>query len=292
MEKHFLEFLFYPYFFPFFTVINVNFKNKLTFNSIFVGKFQSTSMNSQKVIAGFLVILNSLLIFKHTHGQNSYALNSDSLFNYAASTEASFFLSYLPSQTLFHLVEENTTSSITFLKKDTLIQITNKVMQQHQLIEEVHTWPNGQTRMKRYYSTGSPYGNWYYYNSEGAIKYEFRKTPKGKESFIEYYPNGQIKFIETKTPNQYKVSYQSFYQNGAIYEVGSLFQSSNSLLQNLNYVRHGRWKVHFPSGEIKLTGKYNTGKRVGKWSFFSFSGKCEREIYYKQGVLKKQQIHE
>lgn len=242
-------------------------------------------------ITGFLLFCEILLVSNSLLGQDTNRLKPDSIVNYTVSSEAAYFLSFPTKEHISTQLDKPNKKDVLFTTKDTLIQVTQKVLQKRQIIEEVHVWPNGKIKMQRYYSSYQPFGNWYYYSPSGSLKYEFNQTINGYESFVEYYPNGQVKFIETKAPNQLQIGYKSFYNNGEMYETGSLFQASNSILKSLNCVRHGRWKVHFPNGKIRRTGKYNIGKRVGKWSFYSYSGKCEKEIYYKSGVLKKQEIH-
>lgn len=68
-------------------------------------------------------------------------------------------------------------------------------------------------------------------------------------------------------------------KNGKLESMG-LFDSKGK--------KTGKWKIFFPTGEIKAEGNYKANKKTGKWTFYFIDGKTEQIGYYYRGKYDKE----
>ena len=100
-----------------------------------------------------------------------------------------------------------------------------------------------------------------------------------------YYPNGQCS-SETVLKNGIKHGVHREYNtkgeiiSGDIYKDGYLLEKG---ITDLKGKKQRVWFLYYKSGEIKATGEYKDGKRVGEWVFFYETGEVEQKGYYKAG---------
>lgn len=66
------------------------------------------------------------------------------------------------------------------------------------------------------------------------------------DQIIQYYENGQIKYMQ----------------------------------QFLNGIRHGQYRDWYKTGQVRTDGLFSLGMRTGKWSWFSEKGEVNLQINY------------
>ncbi len=136
-------------------------------------------------------------------------------------------------------------------------------------------WDNKSVRNEGKISNNLPDGVWRTYYPNGNLKsvvnYDAGKVDG--VAFFYFDDNKETKKLEINFDNDVmEGKYQEFYPNGA--QKATLFYDDGKL--------HGDAEFYYPTGRIKIQGKYKKGKKRGKWIFFDENG----EIINKKRMRK------
>ena len=152
-----------------------------------------------------------------------------------------------------------------------------------------------------------PVGVFKYYYESGALKAVVDNKPNSKLSFVKMYFENEALMSEGSYWDQKKdsiwinynergelVSAESYVDdklNGKkiIYYLNDQLEAGKmNILSITNYendLRHGNFKEFYPSGKVKLTGKYVHGERVGEWIEYYNTGQVMTRMRFKRDVL-------
>ncbi|EAR12047.1 Hypothetical exported 24-amino acid repeat protein [Polaribacter irgensii 23-P] len=102
-------------------------------------------------------------------------------------------------------------------------------------------------------------GVWKYFNRNGKIMSteNYENGVLHGDQFV-YYPNGQTTAV-------------SKYKNGRLEGVSSKYSSKGILIEEITYahdIPNGEAKYYELNGNLKETGSYKDGKRIGTWYFY------------------------
>ncbi len=98
----------------------------------------------------------------------------------------------------------------------------------------------------------------------------------------EYYPTGKIKYIGGYKDSLPQGPHRKYDESGnivsaKIYEEGYLV--GEGILDEKGR-QQGIWKEFHTTGELRATGEYKDGKKIGEWKFYHVNGKMEQKGKY------------
>ncbi len=157
--------------------------------------------------------------------------------------------------------------------------------------------PNEQKKLVGNYLDGMRNGIFKEYDENGKLlniyEYNMGKLSTDETSLDVisqdryYYPNGQVKRIETKRGSRKQGFTQKFDKDGNLI-LSQIFRNDTLIAegnQNDKGQKEGLWKYYYSNGNISSTGNYVNGKKHGLWKYYFEEGPLEQEGYWKMDVL-------
>ena len=117
-------------------------------------------------------------------------------------------------------------------------------------------YPNGKVELTGYYKIGYKDSLWTFNYADGNKKREgWYEIDQRKGQWKEWHPNGQIKMLISYTDDEQLI--ESFFD-----EVGKQLILNGS----------GVWTIYHSNGKTKESGRYDGGKREGRWERWNSEG--------------------
>lgn len=173
-------------------------------------------------------------------------------------------------------------------------------------------WENGSLKHKAYYQNGritNGYENYfdneqierkfviintgsaeltvYYKDGTMRSKVEYRK--KNAIKWIDYYPNGNLEFIEEYDNNmEYYIKYNFYFMNGKPQSLLELVDKTKRIYTSKAYYKNGQLKEEGLRQQNASLGDY---VRIGEWKFYDDSGNLiETRDFYKGEEIEEEGI--
>lgn len=153
-------------------------------------------------------------------------------------------------------------------------------------------YSNGKIREITYYKNGQQNGFTENYNALGDMtSKEYRLDGDLTADNYDYYPNGQVSMIN-KYHNKQIVEYTELDSTGKLLKSFKPLGSSDIIVSKLHngkdasqiplkgLVRDGAFKIFHGNGQLKVTGTYQDGDRVGLWKWYDELGNVESETNF------------
>ena len=86
-----------------------------------------------------------------------------------------------------------------------------------------------------------------------------------------YYKNGVAEGMFKEFDKEGKITNVKIYKDGVV--------TGDGIVDEYNK-EQGAWKEFYPTGELKATGTYKNGKKVGPWVYYFINGKIEQQGIY------------
>ncbi|MGB0167062.1 MAG: toxin-antitoxin system YwqK family antitoxin, partial [Luteibaculum sp.] len=132
--------------------------------------------------------------------------------------------------------------------------------------------------------------NIYEYNNGALVDNATALNVIDQEKF--YYPNGQVKRIETRRGDKKQGFTQTFDEKGNVI-LSQIFRNDTLIAEgNQNELgqKIGLWKYYWPNGNLESTGYYKAGRKDGSWKYYFESGELEQEGFWKNDKPDKEWI--
>lgn len=110
------------------------------------------------------------------------------------------------------------------------------------------------------------------YDAKGKVIHQ-QSFPSGTGKYYFIFPNGNTSFEAGLKNGKYEGTYTSYYPDKSIKERGFY----------KNGKRDSLMVSYYPGGQENGRGHLRNGIRDGKWTYYNFDGKLEREINYLKG---------
>ncbi|PLW93895.1 MAG: hypothetical protein C0592_04695 [Marinilabiliales bacterium] len=127
--------------------------------------------------------------------------------------------------------------------------------------------------------TGSALLTVYYKDGTLRSRVEYRK--KNAIKWEDYYPNGNIEFIEEYDKKmQYYIKYNFYYMNGNPQNILELVDEKERIYTSKEYYRNGSIKCEGLRQQNASMGDY---VRIGEWKFYNDDGTLKETVNYYKG---------
>lgn len=173
-------------------------------------------------------------------------------------------------------------------------------------------WENGALKHKAYYQNGritNGYENYfeneqmerkfviinagsaeltvYYKDGTMRSKVEYRK--KNAIKWIDYYPNGNLEFIEEYDNNmEYYIKYNFYFMNGKPQNLLELVDKVKRIYTSKTYYKNGQLKEE---GLRQMNASLGDYVRIGEWKFYDDQGTLtETRDFYKGEELEEEGV--
>ncbi len=157
--------------------------------------------------------------------------------------------------------------------------------------------PNEVKKLEGNYVNGQRNGIWKEYDEKGKLLniYEYKDGQLAdNETALNvidqekyYYPNGQVKRVETRQGNKRQGFTKTYDKDGNLI-LSQIFRNDTLVAegnQNNEGKNVGLWKYYWPNGNLKSTGNYKNGLKDGAWKYYFRNGELEQEGFWKSGKL-------
>jgi antitoxin component YwqK of YwqJK toxin-antitoxin module len=156
---------------------------------------------------------------------------------------------------------------------------------------------NQKIEVEGVYKNGKKEGAWYWYYPKGALLQEENwSNGKWDGEFVEYNEIGEItvkgEYVEGTEEGEWYYIQGHAIEKGVYYDgmkTGlwtTKWRSDDKLISEIEYDQNlfnGKYNVYYHNGQIKETGKYSGGERVGIWYLYSEEGELLLTTVYEEG---------
>lgn len=166
-------------------------------------------------------------------------------------------------------------------------------------VQEIRYPQNNTTRVEtKHFNNDEPIGHWESRIKDGNLVWEIDYIAPKDYVKKEYYPNEQIKRVETYKDNTLNGRYEKYSSNGIKVIAGSFangfrsgewkeFEDKKGCIKSevtyKNNQKEGTSKFYNNAQRLSETGKYINNRKEGLWKYFDLAGDLEKEIEYKNG---------
>lgn len=162
----------------------------------------------------------------------------------------------------YQLILSKDTSEI-FYYSDSIIKAKGKYLKGKRNGIWAAFYRNGSIKTSGYITDSSFYGKWQFYHENGIrkAKGKFKYTVDDIDSTLLILKmSGKWKFWNDSG----KLIYKSYF----------------SPLRTAKEAQYGKFKAHYKSGEVKVSGEYHKGSKIGTWHYYYENGKKKYIAYY------------
>ncbi|MPM05119.1 hypothetical protein SDC9_51405 [bioreactor metagenome] len=165
-------------------------------------------------------------------------------------------------------------------------------------------WENGVIKHKAYYQNGritNGYENYFeneqlerkfsiinsssaeltVYYKDGTLRSKVEYRRKNPIKWIDYYPNGNVEFIEEYDNSmEYYIKYNFYFMNGSPQSILELVDKNERIYTSKTYYKNGQLKEE---GLRQLNASLGDYVRIGDWKFYDEEGKLTSSHNYYKG---------
>lgn len=174
---------------------------------------------------------------------------------------------------------------------DSTIEVSSGVQLRLTLRKETTIWDNGQLRCVRFYNRNTPFGEWKYYEKNGALKFSVLNL---EDAYILrwHFDNNNYRSVReytyAKKGETYECIEENYFPDGRVQSHGARMISHGN--PYADFVECGKWTYYFPNGKKESQGKYVDGIKNGKWTFYNAQGDKIRTVIFKNGSIISQKV--